>query len=211
MKKINKIILSTIFLSLIIIGLNIPKPCKAQTHKVEIKIVGAPNSILAGKTFTVDVVINPLVPNLMMDKLQIYVLCDTNYMTIIKSNSHVDGKFPNIDVDAVVGGGVGYLLRAWGTVVLVEKRSWVTLTIRCSGSGSSAIKLHDIATWLYYGPEPLDTELINARVSQRERALIVGGFYYSIDKLDVLMPYLIAMSLICFTTISSFIFKKLRS
>jgi hypothetical protein len=136
-----------------------------------------------------------------MQEFDFTITWDPTLMEYVSHNNHVMTNDPNWIIktetlDLVLG---TYRLNAWSGLfgsAINEDLSWVTLTFRCLGEGSSPINIQNTVIYrAATGAQEIAHEVLKGAVTQDPPAP-VGGYVAPLNKLAIIAPYIALAGLI---------------
>lgn len=168
-----------------VIVLGSASSCEGQQAKITVE---GPTTSGVSRTFTVDIWIRDL-PSPMIEA-NIRVEWDTSLMEVVDIDTSVDENGWTF-IDGILG-EYFYFLRAQGPP-FSEDDSWIRITFHCLGPGTSEIRIEESS--LEGSTASISWTKVDLEVTQIEPSP-VGGISTSINKLEILTPYIALAGLI---------------
>ena len=197
MGRLHRLLLPTLLLTVIVSGLSLPvsAPNGDIPHLTsEPQFINVPVS----STFDVEIWIRNLKLGPMVG-LQIYVKWDTAMMEYVSHTFHTHGWSFTYQAVAPESGEI--ILSAEpeeGNPPISGDEKWITITFHCLAEGTSTIQLASADTiWILDNGEPSGyvPDIFETTVNQVEPAP-VGGVLMTVNKLEILTPYIALAGLI---------------
>ncbi|WP_455369831.1 hypothetical protein [[Eubacterium] cellulosolvens] len=206
MSRSHKFLIPTLLFGLLIIGLG--RPVTGQLGPPKLMVYPSSITTNVSTEFSIDIWLTDIPENNRMEGALIVVGWFRSDMEKISEETNEPGSW---DVDIQDGSDLnkdyrGFDFAPKNGIAVTEDRRWVTITFHCLEAGVTTISIEGQALMATgtAAPELLDLDPIEVTVNQ---VAPVGGISTTVNKLEILAPYIALAGLIAAVS-AVYVFKK---